>query len=186
MHRHETALNESSVFATGCAGLPRRLWLQLGPAVIGSPGGLGVGVLGLLGARVELSPLWSVAGTGMIPFVAQSVVEAQGSARVETFDFGIGVEGKWLRRSTWFCASGLGMARLWTVAKGRAAQAGYVTATDTTSTTAAQSPFVAACAWDLTGVFLASRGPLPGRGSAPDRLVAAVSCFLPALATSDD
>jgi hypothetical protein len=112
------------------------LWLQLAPAAIGSPGGLGLGLAGWVGARLELSTWWSIAVMGLVPITSHAVTEDQGSARVASSAIGIAVEGALLRRSFGSVAAGLGAAELFTMTQGQQAQPGYSTASDPVNTMA--------------------------------------------------
>jgi hypothetical protein len=114
------------------------LWLELAPAAVGSPGGLGYDLGGWMGARLELSPLWSVAAAGIVPVWSRRVVEPEGTARVATSLLGVGLEGAWLRRQSCYWATGVAAAGLATVMQGRQAAAGYRTARDTVSAVAAE------------------------------------------------
>lgn len=116
----------------------RGLWVLAAPTAGASPGGMGVGLGILLGARLELTSLWSMAVAGLVPLSSPSVAAAQGSARVATSSLGVTIERMWLQDPTWYCASGLGLGLLWTTAEGRNAETGYATASDTTRTASAQ------------------------------------------------
>jgi hypothetical protein len=120
----------------GAAVSKHGLWFELGPTAIGSPGGLGFGLSGWLGARLELSSFWSVAVTGIVPLWSRRVVEPEGSARVAPTFLGVGLEGAWIRRPRWYWATGLEAAGLVTIMQGRGAQTGYRAATDSVATAA--------------------------------------------------
>lgn len=112
------------------------LWLEMAPAATVSPGGMGYGVSGWVGARFELSAFWSVVSANLIPLQPRWVLESEGGAQVFTYLFAAGVEGAWLRRLRWYCATGLGAGGLLTVMQGVHAQTGYRTAADTVGTAA--------------------------------------------------
>lgn len=138
--RHGTAPGRAAAptrAAEGPAASKQGLWFELAPTAVGSPGGLGYAVSGWIGARFELSRLWSVAATGIVPLWSRRVVESEGSARVATSLFGLGLERVWFRRPGGYWATGLGAAGLATVMQGRQAQAGYHVLTDTVVTVAA-------------------------------------------------
>jgi hypothetical protein len=65
--------------------LPARLWLELAPAAMLSPGGLGPLFEALVGVRVELAGRWSLGALGLLPLTSQDVSGVEGSARVSTF-----------------------------------------------------------------------------------------------------
>lgn len=101
------------------------LWLELGPALSGGPGGLGPSVAGWASVRLEVSPRWSGSILGLVPIVPQRPDGPEGSADISTYLAGASVDVAWLRTSRW--RAGVGVGAAWAQSEMRgAASSGYV------------------------------------------------------------
>jgi len=87
-----------------------RLWLELGPGIAASPGGLGVTAHAALGLRWRVAPHFGVDVWGSLPITRASVEEREGSADVAPWLFGADASA-WLfpPRANWQLAGAVGI-----------------------------------------------------------------------------
>jgi hypothetical protein len=109
---------------------PTRFWLELGPGLVMSPGGIGPLAVIELGLRLEFVQRFSICLDGTIPFSRQTVEASEGEASVASSIAGGLVELEWARFSAGGLRSGLGAGASVTTMSGRAAS-GFVGADDT-------------------------------------------------------
>jgi hypothetical protein len=98
----------------------KRLWLELGPGLALSPGGLGPFPLVELGVRLELSEDWSVCLNGFVPLSPQTVAAAEGEAEVASTLVSGTLELDWFRSSSVELRSGMGAGVTVTTMAGKA------------------------------------------------------------------
>jgi hypothetical protein len=97
-----------------------RLWLQLGPSLASSPGGLGPELGALLGLRLDASQLLSISGFAVAPLWRADVVAEEGRASISTWLLGAAIDAR-LHAASWTLSGGVGIASVLTQMSGSAA-----------------------------------------------------------------
>jgi hypothetical protein len=105
------------------------LWLELAPALSGSPGGLGPAVAGFASVRFELTPRWSGSLLGLVPLVAQRLTGPEGTANVSIYFVGTAADVAWFRTPRWELSTGAGVGWAQSEMRGTAS-AGYMGGSD--------------------------------------------------------
>lgn len=112
----------------GASTLPRQLALELGPAYIWSPGGLGGSVNGWANARFG-SGRWSLSALVLAPLATSRLARVEGEARISTVIVAAAADVTWLELRALRFSSGVGLGPSVTTMTG-AGRAGYVAATE--------------------------------------------------------
>jgi hypothetical protein len=107
-----------------------RVFLELGPGISLSPGGLAPLFVVDLGARLELARVWSLSAVGVIPLTRQRVGATEGEAEISTFVAGALAELEWASFSFGGLRSGLGAGASVSSMSGRASS-GFESAEET-------------------------------------------------------
>ncbi|HEX6271676.1 MAG TPA: hypothetical protein VFZ53_01485 [Polyangiaceae bacterium] len=115
-----------------------RLWLDVGPGVLVSAGGLDPVPVVEGGARIELASWISFGATGVMPLATRSLAGPEGEARVATWMAGGTLELEWARFSFGGIRSGLGAAAAVTTMSGDAEQ-GFEGRSDTVTSFAPEA-----------------------------------------------
>jgi hypothetical protein len=120
----EDALEPAQAFTPeapeAAAPVTPQLWLELAPAVVLSPGGLGPQLGGLVSARAQLSAQVSIAGLAVVPLWRAELEADEGRARVATWLLGAAIDAH-ARLRAWELSGGAGIASALTPMSGSAA-----------------------------------------------------------------
>jgi hypothetical protein len=159
---NEQAARAPEVTGTGGAEpapFSTELWLELGPALEGSPGGLGPTLAGWGSVRLELAPRWGCSLLGVIPLASPELHGSEGSAQVSTYLVGASADLAWLRAPRFQLGVGAGVAWARTEMSG-AGNSGYTSERDSVSSVA---PLARATArLQVSGRFWLGFGALAG------------------------
>jgi len=113
---------------TAQLGRPRLL-VELGPAALASPGGIGTAIGAFANATWSLSQTLSVSGLAFLPLKSPTVVGNEGNAEISPSLLGLALDASWLRLRELELSSGLGGGLVSARMQGRA-ESGYVSASD--------------------------------------------------------
>jgi hypothetical protein len=112
---------------------PTRLWLDLGPGLLVSPGGLGPELVLEAGLRLELRESLAFGLGARIPLAEQALSGPEGQADIATWTFGGTLELEWGTSSIGGFRSGIGASAASTTMSGDA-ESGFAGASDTVTT----------------------------------------------------
>lgn len=111
----------------GASAHPRQLALELGPAYVWSPGGLGGTVNGWGKARFDAGS-WSLSALLLAPLATSRLARVEGEARISTVIAAASADVTWLELRALRFSSGVGLGPSVTTMTGTV-RAGYVAAT---------------------------------------------------------